>query len=71
MFEDYSAAGLDASLREATATYWQNPPRWQQIVEAGMRQDWSWGFSARSYEEAYIAAKNRHRELRERLKLRA
>jgi glycogen synthase len=50
------------------ATYWQNQDVWQQLVEAGMRQDWSWAASARSYEEAYRAACQRHAEVRERLK---
>ena len=68
VFEDYSAAALDTVLREAVATYWQNQDVWQQLVETGMRQDWSWAASAQRYEQAYIAAKSRHRELRERLK---
>ena len=69
VFEDYSAPALDAVLREAVATYWQKQDVWQQLIETGMRQDWSWAASARQYEEAYIAAKARYKELRERLKL--
>jgi starch synthase len=68
VFEDYTPAALDAILRETVATYWQNPAVWQQLVETGMRQDWSWAASARQYELAYVAAKERRRELRERLK---
>jgi hypothetical protein len=33
-----------------------------------MAQDWSWAASARQYIDAYVAAQQRHREHRERLK---
>jgi starch synthase len=69
VFDEYLASALDAALRQAVATYWQDPAVWQQLVETGMRQDWSWGYSATTYLEAYAAAKNRHREARERVKV--
>jgi starch synthase len=66
-FADYTAAALDAALRQAVLTYWQSRPVWQQLVETGMNQDWSWAAGARRYLDAYAAASHRRRELRERL----
>lgn len=68
VFEEYQTSALDAALRQAVSTYWQDPAIWQQLVETGMRQDWSWGNSAANYLEAYAAAKNRHRDVHERMK---
>jgi starch synthase len=68
VFEDYSAPALEAALRAAIETYWQNQPRWQQLVQAGMQQDWSWAKSAGEYLDAYAAAGLHHREHRDRLK---
>ena len=68
VFEDYTAAALEQALRRAVDAYWQNQSAWRQLVEAGMRQDWSWAASARHYLEAYAAAGQRHREHRDRLK---
>ena len=68
-FEAYNAGVLDATLRRALDTYWQNAAVWQQLVETGMKQDWSWTASARRYVEAYGQASRRHAEERERLKL--
>ena len=67
-FEAANVSILEGTLRRAVETYWQNQDVWQQLVETGMRQDWSWAASAQHYEQAYIAAKSRHKELRERLK---
>ena len=68
VFEEYTAQALEGALRRAVETYWQNPPAWQQLVETGMRQDWSWNASARQYLSAYTIAAQRHREHRDRLK---
>lgn len=68
VFHDYSPPALEAALRAAIDTYWQNQPAWQQLIAAGMAQDWSWAASARQFIEAYSAAGQRHREHRERLK---
>jgi starch synthase len=67
-FEPYHSGALDASLRHAVEAYWQNQPLWQQLVETGMRQDWSWGASAARYVDTYTQAGQRHRDERERLK---
>lgn len=68
-FEAYNASVLEATLRRAVETYWQNPATWQQLVETGMKQDWSWTNSAQRYLEVYAQASRRHQEERERLKL--
>jgi starch synthase len=68
-FEAYNASVLEATLRRAVETYWQNPAAWQQLVETGMKQDWSWTKSAQRYLEVYAQASRRHQEERERLKL--
>ena len=67
-FESYSASVLEATLRRAIEMYWHDAKTWSQLVETGMRQDWSWSASARKFEEAYSSAMQRHREQRERLK---
>jgi starch synthase len=68
LFEAYNAAVLDATLRRAVQTYWDNVPVWRQLVETGMKQDWSWSASAERYVEVYAHASRRHQEERERLK---
>jgi starch synthase len=67
-FEAYHAPVLEGTLRRAVETYWQNASAWGQLVETGMRQDWSWKVSAQRYLEVYGRACQRHREERERLK---
>jgi glycogen synthase len=48
-------------------TYWRNGAEWKQLVEAGMRQDWSWKIGGERYVEVYSSAIRRHAEERERL----
>lgn len=67
-FEPYNAPALDAALRRALETYWQSATTWRQLIETGMRQDWSWKASAHRYADVYAQAAHRHREERERLK---
>jgi starch synthase len=67
-FEAYNPSVLDATLRRAVETYWQNAAVWRQLIEAGMQQDWSWNNSAQRYLEVYASATRRHQEERERLK---
>ena len=52
-FNHYDAASLDYALRRACDTYRHEKAKWNQIVETGMRQDWSWSESARRYVELY------------------
>jgi starch synthase len=51
-FHDYSAFALSETLRRAVGLFGK-PEVWSKIVAAGMRQDWSWGRSAREYTALY------------------
>jgi starch synthase len=59
-FSDYSALALAEALSRACQAYRQ-PEVWRQLVQTGMRQDWSWATSARGYVELYRATINRLR----------
>jgi starch synthase len=52
-FQRYDAAALDGALRQACDFYLRQPNAWRRLVTAGMRQDWSWGRSARHYIALY------------------
>jgi starch synthase len=51
-FEDYTTLALAEALDRACRAY-ANPTIWKQLVETGMRQDWSWRQSAKQYVELY------------------
>jgi starch synthase len=51
-FSDYSALALAEALGRACLVYRQ-PEAWGRLVQAGMRQDWSWAASATKYVELY------------------
>ncbi len=52
VFEEYSpAAFLDAVTR--AVRMFKDPRAWRQLQDVGMRQDFSWGRSARRYLDAY------------------
>ncbi len=51
-FSEYSALALAEALERACQVYAQ-PEEWNRLVQTGMRQDWSWGASARKYVELY------------------
>jgi starch synthase len=51
-FEDYTSLELADSLQRACRAY-ADPVVWSQLVETGMRQDWSWGHSADQYGVLY------------------
>jgi starch synthase len=52
-FVDYHPSALEATLRRAISVYTQQPAVWRQLVDIGMRQDWSWANSARQYIDLY------------------
>lgn len=52
VFEDYSAMALNYALQQAVDTY-HRPEVWRQLIETGMKQDWSWSRSAKEYVELY------------------
>jgi starch synthase len=56
IFNDYNPQALSQTLRRAEATFREKPEVWRQIVTTGMKQDWSWGRSARAYVDLYRQA---------------
>ncbi len=52
-FHQYSAESLQGALSRACDVYRREPGLWTKLVENGMRQDWSWGESAKRYESVY------------------
>jgi starch synthase len=57
-FREYSALALAETLRRALAAYARQEV-WQRIVNAGMRQDWSWANSAHQYIDLYERTRSR------------
>ena len=53
-FEEYSPLALSETIGQACNVYHQQPDVWRQLVDTGMRQDWSWARSAREYVDLYI-----------------
>jgi starch synthase len=51
-FRDYTSGALLEALRQAVAAY-REPERWQSMMRAGMRKDYSWSASAAEYSELY------------------
>ncbi|TWU29525.1 glycogen synthase GlgA [Bythopirellula polymerisocia] len=51
-FSEYTALALSDTLERA-CTVFADKDVWQQLVQTGMRQDWSWGNSAREYSNLY------------------
>lgn len=51
-FAEASPYALAEAIERAVQAY-RNPDTWRQIVETGMRQDWSWARSARAYQALY------------------
>jgi len=56
VFYDYSLDSLSECVDRSLDTFTREPQVWKQIVESGMRQDWSWTKSARHYESLYKRA---------------
>lgn len=51
-FSEYTALALASCLERACRTF-ADRVAWKQIVQTGMRQDWSWQRSARAYLQLY------------------
>jgi starch synthase len=58
---DYTTHALVDATERAVALY-HDSPRWQALMESGMRQDWSWARSARQYTSLYEQITARHRQ---------
>lgn len=53
VLHDFTEGALEASLNQACDMYRHDRSTWEQLVETGMRQDWSWRTSAQAYERLY------------------
>ena len=54
----YTADGLLEAAGRALELYRNRPPQWLQLMQTGMRQDWSWDRSAAEYERLYQRLKS-------------
>jgi starch synthase len=52
-FIPYSPEGLLEAVGRAVDLYRTRPDEWLRLAQNGMRQDWSWGRSAREYVQLY------------------
>jgi starch synthase len=62
VFQEYSPLALSETLRQAVEVYQNQPDVWRQLIQTGMRQDWSWARSAREYVGLYEKTKARARQ---------
>ncbi|HET8570239.1 MAG TPA: glycogen/starch synthase [Candidatus Limnocylindria bacterium] len=60
-FEPYTADALLETVKRAIRAY-RDAPRWDALRARGMREDHSWGASAKKYEQLYATAKTRHKK---------
>jgi starch synthase len=52
-FVDFSSQALESALHRAVDIYHNRGDVWQQLIQTGMRRDWSWTASARQYVDLY------------------
>jgi starch synthase len=52
-FIQYEPSALEEALNRAVGVYTQEANVWNQLVQTGMQQDWSWNHSAKRYLELY------------------
>jgi starch synthase len=52
-FDEFSPAALQSTLARALRLYNDHRPAWNQLIQTGMKRDWSWNSSAKQYEELY------------------
>ncbi|MCA9197080.1 MAG: glycogen synthase GlgA [Planctomycetales bacterium] len=53
VFDMYKPASLESALMRACDTYRNDKSTWSQLINTGMRQDWSWQTSAQKYVDLY------------------
>ena len=58
VFEEHSTRALLEAVRRAVSAF-GNHELWATLMQAGMRQDFSWASSARAYVQAYEHAHER------------
>jgi starch synthase len=52
-FEEFNTAALWSAMEKAHRMYQHNRAIWHQLMQTGMRRDWSWSASAKQYEHLY------------------
>ncbi len=52
-FDEFSTAALWSAMEKAYHMYQHNREVWNQLMQTGMRRDWSWKASATQYERLY------------------
>jgi starch synthase len=52
-FGPYTSHAFEHAVQQALKCYRDRPEAWRQIMQTGMRQDWSWDRSAAEYERLY------------------
>lgn len=52
-FEEFNPSALGSTMEKAIGMYQHNRHGWRQMMQTGMRHDWSWSASARRYEQLY------------------
>lgn len=58
-FDTYNVDQCEIALRKAIDTYHTDRTTWDQLVQTGMSQDWSWRASAEKYSQMYHDAISR------------
>ncbi|MFV2066064.1 MAG: glycogen synthase GlgA [Pirellulales bacterium] len=61
-FVEYSQRALLETLRRAVSVYREDRPVWRQLIDTGMRQDWTWARSARQYDRLYQQTVSKHKQ---------
>jgi len=56
VFHGFTSAAMVRAVRQAIVCYRQRPDRWRELMEEGMRQEFSWQDTARGYAELYQRA---------------
>jgi starch synthase len=52
-FDEFTEEALRTAVKSALQMYNDHRPIWNQLMQAGMKRDWSWRRSAKQYEELY------------------
>ncbi len=60
-FSPYNVEALEVTLNRAVGMYNDYQDLWKQLVNTGMRQDFSWAASAKRYEQLYEKTIAQHR----------
>jgi starch synthase len=61
VFAPYTASAFLDAVGRALDCYRHRPEVWRQLIETGIRQDWSWQHSAADYERLYVRLRDEAR----------